>query len=287
MKALGTQKSFSFVPPSYEVGGTNSGQIRSNPGLSVGSFPELVERVAQLAFFNPEYALFFRGQSMDYKNVRGNTSIKPSIFRPDFESGPPPSQFILERRYQILREAEKLIIETFDTHDLRGRQRVLRARILRWAIIQHYEICATPLLDVTHSLRVAASFATQDASATDPVVLVLVAPAFGGTVSASSEQGIQTVRLSSICPPAARRPFFQEGHLLGEYPELTSFDEKKNYAHFEVDFGLRLLAKFHLDSGTFWDDPNYSPIPKEALYPNNRDPFYKKAEQIKNSLPSQ
>ena len=39
--------------------------------------------------------------------------------------------------------------------------RLRRQRILRWSILQHYEICDTPLLDVTQSIRIAASFASR------------------------------------------------------------------------------------------------------------------------------
>ena len=150
-----------------------------------------------------------------------------------------------------------------------GRDRVTRSRILQWAIIQHYEICETPLLDVTHSLRVAASFATLNGSLA-PVLYVLAAPYLGGTISASSEQGIQTIKLSSICPPDARRPHFQEGYLLGEYPELTSLHQKQRYKHFEIDFGLRLLE--------------HRPIPQAALFPNATDPLFRHAESIKQKL---
>ena len=163
-----------------------------------------------------------------------------------------------------------------------GRDRVTRSRILQWAIIQHYEICETPLLDVTHSLRVAASFATLNGSLA-PVLYVLAAPYLGGTISASSEQGIQTIKLSSICPPDARRPHFQEGYLLGEYPELTSLHQKQRYKHFEIDFGLRLLAKFHLKPDVFWNG-EHRPIPQAALFPNATDPLFRHAESIKQKL---
>jgi hypothetical protein len=80
-----------------------------------------------------------------------------------------------------------------------------------WAILQHYEVCDTPLLDVTNSLRVAASFATNNPAAEGPVLYVLGVPSLSGSITASSEQGLQIIRLSSICPPEARRPYFQEG----------------------------------------------------------------------------
>jgi len=287
MQTLGQGKLHSFTEGRNYVKPTTNYNIRAYPGIEVPGYPELVERVAELCFYNPEQVLFFRGQHREHLTTRNNTSIKPSIFRPSGRTRRSPDAEVLRRRYARLRDAEQRVVQCFRDHRLLGRDRLTRSRILQWAIIQHYEICATPLLDVTHSLRVAASFATTDASATHPVVYVLAAPSLGGTISASSEQGIQTIRLSSICPPNARRPYFQEGYLLGEYPELTTLDEKQNYKPHEIDFGLRLLAKFHLKQTTFWTDAHYSRIPTEALFPNHRDPLFNVAEQIKRELASE
>jgi hypothetical protein len=183
-----------------------------------------------------------------------------------------------------LRNAEFEIVAAFKGHNYAGRERFERHRILQWAILQHYEICPTPLLDVTHSLRVAASFATDSRHLVDPLVCVLAAPNLAGSVTASSEQGIQIIRLTSICPPEAKRPYFQEGYLIGEYPDLVSYDEKRHYKPFEVDFGLRLLAKFRLNPNTFWSDKNFTPIPRDALYPDDRDPLSRIAKNINRTL---
>jgi hypothetical protein len=158
-----------------------------------------------------------------------------------------------------------------------------RYRILRWAILQHYEVCSTPLLDVTHSLRVAASFASDHESPAQPTLYVLGVPALSGTITASSEQGLQIIRLSSICPPEARRPYFQEGYLLAEYPDLVTLDEKLNYAAWEVDFGRRLLAKFRLARSGFWSAA-FPAIPHEALYPDQSDAMMPFARHIKERL---
>jgi len=285
MQTLGQGKLQSFTQGRNYVKSTTNYNIRAYPGIEIKSYPELVEKVAELSFYNPEQILFFRGQSREHVTTRNNTSIKPSIFRPRGVTRKSPDAALLRRRYERLRDAEQRVVQCFRQGGLLGRDRITRSRILQWAIIQHYEICATPLLDVTHSLRVAASFATANPSAENPIVYVIAAPSLGGTISPSSEQGIQTIRLSSICPPNARRPYFQEGYLLGEYPELTTFDEKQNYKPHEIDFGLRLLAKFHLKSGTFWDHLDFSPIPEAALFPNLRDPLFRVTERIKNELP--
>jgi hypothetical protein len=80
------------------------------------------------------------------------------------------------------------------------------------------------------------------------------------------------------------RAHIQEGYLLGEYPEMTGFDQKQNYAHYEIDFGRRLVAKFEFDPRTFWNDDDFPMVERSALYPNQTDPFYEVAEIIKQSL---
>jgi len=283
MRTLGQSKLQSFRRGFPHIVRTTNYNVRARPGLEVHSYPDLVERISLLSFHNPEQVLFFRGQKAEYTTSKNNSSIKPSIFRPVGNRRTSPKGDAIRHRYTRLREAEKLVIECFLQHNLLGKERVIRSRILQWAIIQHYEICGTPLLDVTHSLRVAASFATLDSSWINPMLYVLAAPSLGGTISASSEQGIQTIRLSSICPPCAKRPHFQEGYLLAEYPDLNSFDEKQLYKPHEIDFGLRLLAKFHLKPESFWNN-DFLPIPKVALFPNHNDPLFEHTEKIKSQL---
>jgi hypothetical protein len=52
-------------------------------------------------------------------------------------------------------------------------------------MLQHYEVCPTPLLDVTHSLRVAASFATEDATDNHAVLYVIAVPQISGAITAT------------------------------------------------------------------------------------------------------
>ena len=283
METLHSRKIISLLESDASFRSVTNHEIRSDRGAYIRDYPELVEKVAQLSFFNPEHVLLFRGQKRDWPNRRGNTSIKPTIFRPQSDGAKSPSSSDLARRYEVLTDAEQILSNDFWNSHFLGRKRIARHRLLRWAILQHYEVCGTPLLDVTHSLRVAASFATNDVSDSDPVLYVLAVPSLSGSVTASSEQGIQTIRLSSICPPEARRPYFQEGYLLAEYPDLVTVDKKQDYRPYEIDFGRRLLAKFRLSRVGFWSK-DYTAIPNEALYPNQRDPLVKFAEQLKLRL---
>jgi hypothetical protein len=71
---------------------------------------------------------------------------------------------------------------------------------------------------------------------------------------------------------------------LGEYPEMTGIDQKKNYKHFEIDFGRRLIAKFKFSPDAFWAASHDFPrIRKGALYPAH-DPMETLTASIRNEL---
>jgi hypothetical protein len=271
METLGSRQITSLLGSKPKFHTVTNHLIRADPGVEIATYPDLVEKIAQLSFYNPEHVLLFRGQSRDWPNIRGNTSLKPSIFRPIPGQRSSPRSLELSPRYGTLSHAERLVAEDFS---FTGRQRMVRYRMLRWAILQHYEVCATPLLDVTHSLRVAASFATNDDSGAEALFYVLGVPSLSGSITASSEQGIQIIRLSSI---------FKKDTCLGEYPDLVTMDEKQNYHPYEIDFGRRLLAKFRLSRSGFWPK-GYNPIPNEALYPDLRDPLVEFTNRIKARL---
>lgn len=111
-------------------------------------------------------------------------------------------------------------------------------------------------------------------------------PNLSGAITASAESGVQIVRLASACPPEAVRPHIQEGYLLGEYPEMIGYDQKRNYANFEVDFGRRLVAKFRFDPRRFWVSSDGFPmVEMPALYPNNQDPLFEMCQNISLALP--
>src|SRR5215475_2212995 len=239
METIGKQKIWSFLDRAKDCRITTNTAIRQGRGHKVGSFLELARKIAELQFLNRDYVLLFRGQGHEHRNVKGNTSVKPTLFRPEGKGN--PDRMMLEKRFDILARAERALVMRYQAAGFRGLDRIKRHHVLRWSILQHYEVCATPLLDVTHSIRIAASFASL--SGKDLVyVFVLGVPNLSGAITASAEAGLQIVRLSSVCPPSAVRPHIQEGYQLGEYPEITGYRQKARYAPYEVDFGLRLVA---------------------------------------------
>ena len=246
---------------------------------------QLARRVAELQHLSRDHVLLSRGQGHDHRNVRNSTTLTPSLFRPSAGRRDNPAGGVLDARFRRLRRAEQILVRRYAEADFPGQERLARQRILRWSLLQHYEICRTPLLDVTHSLRVAASFAAER-TAEETFVYVLAAPNLSGAITASAEAGLQVVRLASVCPPVAVRPHLQEGYLLGEYPELGELDQKELYPHFEIDFGRRLVAKFRLRPEPFWDaSPGFPPVPHAALYPSEADdPMAAWAAEVKAEL---
>jgi FRG domain len=287
METIGKQRIWSFFDSTKFCKDTDNTTIRKGVGHQVQSYIALAKKVSELQFRNRDYVLLFRGQGNDYRNQHGNTTLKPTLFRPEKVRN--PNEQTLVRRFQALEIAEERLIRGYKSPEFLGVERLQRHRILRWSILQHYEVCPTPLLDVTHSLRIAASFASSNGSGSvdkKAFVFVLGVPNLSGAITASAEAGLQIVRLSSVCPPSAVRPHIQEGYQLGEYPEIAGYQQKARYAPYEVDFGLRLVAKFWFDPDDFWKRPDFPMVTREALYPDGDDPLYKLARGVARGLPA-
>ncbi len=268
METIGSQQIWTLLYGEDVIQRATNTKIRGDSGHLVTSYLDLAKKVAELQFRNRDYVFLFRGQKKDHKNRQGNTSLRPQIFRD--ASGERSSGGELRRRFQNLRQSEDMLVERYKQAKFTGLERLKRHRILRWSILQHYEVCPTPLLDVSHSLRVTASFASIDAQG-EAFLFVLGVPNISGAITASAEAGIETIRLSSVCPPEAVRPHIQEGYLLSEYPELHDYQQKQHYQNYEIDFGLRLIAKFRFDPDAFWEENDFPMVKYNALYPSHED----------------
>jgi hypothetical protein len=233
------------------------GPVWRATAFEVTTFRSLVEHVARLAYGNPDELLFFRGQDKDYQSKAGGTTLYPTIYR-----GDSLATRELRHRFELLDQAARLLVERFKEAKVDGHRELRQKRYIQWSILQHYEVLATPLLDLTQSLRVACSFAQL--RSTDPTcyVYVLGLPYVTNRISIHSEHDIVNVRLLSICPPAALRPYFQEGYLAGTADVTTEFESKT-----ELDFRNRLVAKFAISrSKAFWGS-GFDQIPETALLP--------------------
>ena len=233
-------------------------EIRGSKPLTVKKFRDLVPTVARIANHNPDYTIFFRGQSKDYVTGRGASSIYPTIFR---SPGKSLRNEELRKRFLLLKECSRQLIEELEVQKVEDIDRLKKFPELQWSILQHYEVCGTPLVDLTHSLRVAASFGLNGGNSS-AVVLAFALPHPQGTITYSTEDELLNVRLLSASPAAALRPHFQEGYLVGSFPS----EPKRKVS--SLDLGVRLIGKFEILARNFWDD-SFHAIPDSALYPDD------------------
>lgn len=237
-------------------------EIVSSEPVKVNTYQELVEAVAQIAFYNQDYSLFFRGQNEDYKNDDGNSTIYPSIYRPD-KKGKQVSE-----KFEELNKSIKKLLRSFQDEPNRfaGSSNVIKYKELRWAIAQHYDIIDTPVLDLTHSLHVAASFALKDVDEGESgVVNVLGMPNFKNTISYYTNEELAIIRLIAFGPPKASRLFMQEAYAVSPFP-YTDLVRKVGKERF--DFSRRLIAKFSISKiKGFWGE-DFSSIPNRLLLPD-------------------
>jgi hypothetical protein len=258
------------IPSRYQHILGDPAKISSSQPLAVNSFRELVEVAAEFAFENKDFLLFFRGQSKDYLNKGNNSTFYPTIYRGDYVS-----RRELTYRFDILEGCAKALSQSFEDRKIDGHKDVKRRKLIQWSILQHYEVCRTPLLDFTHSLRVACSFAHLNNNSGNAYVFMFGFPYLTNRISLNSEHDLVNVRLLSICPPQALRPHFQEGYLAGTDEVTDTYDGKP-----DLDFNNRLIVKIRIpDESTFWGS-SYHRIPKESLYPSS-DPIRELCEEIK------
>jgi len=247
--------------------------IAKDSGYLVNTFRELVEQIAKLSYLNKDYLLFFRGQANDYKNKADKSTFYPTIYRSDYLT-----QQELDYRFDKLYSASKILVELFKKNKIEGQYELRRKKFIQWSILQHYEVTQTPLIDVTQSLRVACSFAQLNNVQDSAFIYVFGLPYYTNRISINSEQDLINIRLLSITPPQALRPYFQEGFLVGT-DDITNEYERKE----ELDLNSRLIAKFEIpNSNSFWGK-SFDRIPKNALYPEN-DTIEKICKEIDKDL---
>ncbi|MCP5251636.1 MAG: FRG domain-containing protein [Nitrosomonas sp.] len=258
MRSFGKQKIWSHLSIESDEKYTNQ-RVRQSDPLRVKNFSDIVQVVGRIANHNPDYTLFFRGQSKDYRIKSEASSFYPTIFR---NAGKTLRQKELERRFQRLDACSSHLLKLLAERKVEGIEKLKKFPELQWSLLQHYEVCDTPLIDLTHSLRVAASFALND-GAPEGFLFAFAIPHPQGTITYSTEDELLNVRLLSASPYAALRPHFQEGYLVGTFP--TRADSKQS-SH---DLGVRLVAKLAIpEASSFWGT-DFHAIPNQALYPEN------------------
>jgi hypothetical protein len=251
-------------------------QIDRADAFPISTYRKLVEQVAKLSYFNKDYLLFYRGQGIDYRNRAGASTFYPTIYRGDYIP-----QREMTNRFKILESAADKLREIFEKEKFEGYSEFIDQTHVQWGVLQHYGVCSTPLFDLTHSLRVACSFAQMEAQGGYGYVYVFGMPYITHRISHNSEHYLFNVRLLSICPPEALRPYFQEGYLAGTEDITDKYRNKE-----VLDFRNRLIAKFQIPSQVrFWGD-GFSKIPESVLYPRG-DRIEKLCKELKFDYKSQ
>lgn len=237
-------------------------RIRASEGFRVKTFRHLVNEVANVTLSNKNYEMYYRGQEKDYKNNQSvyykyrtpKTTIYPAICRPERNRDGSLKYSIkksqIAKRYKDLDKMIDLV---------KGHKGYFNEYY--YTLFQHYHILPTPLIDITQSLRVAATFALENSS--KGFVYVFGLPYPNQSISYFSDLGIVLVKLQNVVPVKALRPRYQEGYLVGKFPITPT---KAN----GDDLANRMVAKFEVDNsgGDFWDK-YFQPMPPEILYPQN------------------
>jgi hypothetical protein len=238
-------------------------EMMASEVIDVDSYTRLVDIIAFLSVMNKNLVLLFRGQGRDWEP-------KPSLFRADWT---PPGDKISASLdgdntayyWTMLQEVGDIIYPVLERHGLPRWRHLRRHQPARWAVIQHYELWPTPLLDFSTSLRIAASFAFGlDPNRREGYLFV------AGVGSVRSDlmnfKGTElAIRLNSVCPPSAVRPHLQDGVLVGHYFREDPFLEMPAQGS-----GAAIpIAVFRLinDRETFWSSQDFPIHTRDSLLP--------------------
>lgn len=232
--------------------------VAKDEAIVVTNYKELRKHIAQLSYANKDYILFYRGQKDDYRNQKsGKSTFYPTMYR-----GDRLDKDELKYRWEKLNKASEIFIKKLRSRYPSKTYIVKRKRIVQWSVLQHYEVTETPLIDVTQSLKVACSFAVLDNNNEYAYVYAFALPYYTNRISVNSEHYLTNVRLLSVAPPQALRPYYQEGFLIGEDEFSETYTNKD-----ELDLNNRLVAKFKFkNTKEFWGDSEKA-LTREDLYP--------------------
>jgi hypothetical protein len=275
----GSTRGFKFdhrIESDWERTDATVTKIRSGNGFPIPNFRKLIEEVAIVTLANKQYEMFYRGQTIDYKDCQAifykdkkpKTIIYSPICRPEKKDDGTYKlsirKNIIARRYDELYKLIDFIPKKRNYHPE-----------YHFSLFQHYGILPTPLIDITQSLRVAATFALRGSQT--GYVYVFGLPFPNQSISHYTDMGIVLVKLQNICPVQALRPRYQEGYLVGKYPFYSVKEDSDNLAR-------RLVAKFFLDNtkGDFWD-ADFQPMPDDVLFPKN-DTLELELQEVKRSF---
>lgn len=216
-------------------------KVSESDGLFVDSFYELRKKLALISFNNPRFELLFRGQTMDKQTKAtsqhaSRSSIYPSIFRP--EKG--KRNLDSTERARRFRRLHETTTEIQKDYEFTGSSRVKYFPEVAWALMQHYDVSTTPLIDLTSSITTAVTFACLNNRNEFGYLYVFGLPKTKDSISYHVDENMVSVKLSATCPPDGLRAHFQDAFFVGAFPHSEKRTSNKNLAK-------RMIAKFKLD----------------------------------------
>lgn len=291
--------------------------IASSPPVVITSPNELKTRLAYLSQGNPDLKLLFRGQDEDYQSLdteyqnfqnngatRTRSSLYPTLFREifDLKNGEffnPPSvtlaghgQVPIDEFVAEFQEGSIRFLEFASSHGKKINSWNFEDVLQQFAILQHYEVIPTLMLDVTSEINTAMSFG-YDETTKKCFLYVFGVPYRGEAISVFPKDDLLVIDLSRLMPPEALRPHYQSGFVLTAHPAIyqkvdglmlrvgtINYMPSKNV----WDFSRFLLAKFEL-AGEFWESelsPKLSPV--RSYFPDKSDPMFDLCNDVRTSI---
>jgi hypothetical protein len=239
----------------------------------IRSYPELVQAASFLSMMNKRLFLWYRGQRSDHELLP--SLLRESWYSQKLSKGVPIVGHRLDY-WKALPDVARVAYRACEELGLPRWRAMKRVPEAQWAIVQHYELWPTPFLDITRSLRVAATFAfgqeTGDPKPTIGHVYVLGMPAIDDSISIRFDDQLMLSRLEAVCPPVAARPHFQEGGLVARYPFTAHEGDGARQVHYDAK--RRQIAHFEIhDSGGksgFWTR-DFPALNWSSLLPGKED----------------
>lgn len=253
-------------------------------GLKVGSYKELLLKVAELNYSNQDLTLVFRGQSQDFKTNIGykSSGLYPTIFRNPPARCSVGAPKVVDFKFKLLNDASSGLRDIASKLPQRVQRNVRNIEVLRWALIQHYEITDTPYLDLTPKIDVALNFALQEAK--DYCYLYVIGlPNQNSIYQGSVTDSIESVYLPRYCPPEFIRPHIQNGFVVGEFPPVKNYQDRREAGDTRAPYNFhnRMVCKFKIPVS--FNKEGMANLTSDFLLSSD-DAFLEIAEEIKLSL---
>jgi len=246
----------------------SAADVHAGPFWDVETWEELRSAVSFLTLMNKRSVLYFRGQGSHFE------ACLPTMFRSEWALDGRAHALTSTNRadyYAAIRELQPHVYNVAVEIGTPRYYVLEQVPVAAAAILQHYELWPTYLLDVTRSLPIALCFASGGTSTDVGYIYVFAMPDLRGSVTSDMDQHMTVCRLEAICPPDAIRPHHQDAYLVARFPEPPGLCKPGDRAwdHWErgADLMKRLVAKFRvrLRTGRLAEAPS---VEKEFLLPS-------------------